>query len=397
MNFVHAMVAAVEHHRAVFQFDRFALVEPVLRFGADFPGLSVVVAVDDMAVVGLRPARRQRLVVARYDQAAFVLAALELNARAGACGVPAPVLQLYRSGDFLRRAPGLSVVVGVGDKDATRILPVAGPDLSLVNLGTVPSVQAPDPAGRLIHDGAGVARHVTLFVEDDDLVSPGLAAIFTAADDAVDVGRVPTAVASCLCECQYRAFLCYHQRGNTVGVRPWGAAPVEGLPFRQENHLAVGLDTVVVDFHCRPPRSQSRHHAELVRLAGFERIDRRGCGKLVDRCDLLAIDGPRERAVVDHEVDVKRLARHDVIRGIGEDFRLFAEGWPLRGDLAEPPVEHEPMPINGHAGARSVDFVDRHSCVDASVRTGEARSGIHELVHAIHDERLVVLTIAFAY
>ena len=179
-------------------------------------------------------------------------------------------------------------------------------------------------------------------------------------------------------------------------MRPWGPAPVEGLPFRQEDHLAVGLDLVVVDFHCRPPRSQSRHHAELVRLAGFGRIGRRRCGKLVDRCDPLAIDGPRERAVVDDEVDVKRLARHDVIRGIGEDFRLFAEDGPFPGDLAEPPVEHEPMPIHGHAGTRSFEFVDRHSCVDASVRTGDPRPGIHELVHAIHDERLVVLPVAFA-
>ena len=88
---VDTVVATVQHEVTVFKFNGLALVEPVTCLGADMPGLAVIVTVQDVAVVGLRAAFGQGLVIARDDETPPVRAALQLDASARAGCVPTPV------------------------------------------------------------------------------------------------------------------------------------------------------------------------------------------------------------------------------------------------------------------------------------------------------------------
>ena len=59
MELVDAVIAAVEHDITVLKFNGLTLVEPVPRLGTDMPSLAVVVAIQNMTVVGLRSSLRQ--------------------------------------------------------------------------------------------------------------------------------------------------------------------------------------------------------------------------------------------------------------------------------------------------------------------------------------------------
>ena len=59
MELVDAVIAAVEHDIAILKFNSLTLVEPVPRLGTDMPSLAVVVAIQNMTVVGLRSSLRQ--------------------------------------------------------------------------------------------------------------------------------------------------------------------------------------------------------------------------------------------------------------------------------------------------------------------------------------------------
>ena len=55
---VDPVIAAVQHDVTVLKFNRLALVEPVIRLGADMPGRAMVVTVQYMTVVRLRASLR---------------------------------------------------------------------------------------------------------------------------------------------------------------------------------------------------------------------------------------------------------------------------------------------------------------------------------------------------
>jgi hypothetical protein len=52
---VDTVISAVQHDVTVLKFNGFAFVEPVIRLGTDFPGPAMIVTIQDMTVVGLRP------------------------------------------------------------------------------------------------------------------------------------------------------------------------------------------------------------------------------------------------------------------------------------------------------------------------------------------------------
>ena len=64
MELVDPVVAAIQHDVTVLQFNRLALIEPVIRLGTDFPGRAMIVTVEDMTVVSLRATLRNCRVAA---------------------------------------------------------------------------------------------------------------------------------------------------------------------------------------------------------------------------------------------------------------------------------------------------------------------------------------------
>ena len=55
MELVDPVIAAVQHDVPVLKFNGLAFVEPVICLGTDFPGPAMIVTIQDMTVVGLRP------------------------------------------------------------------------------------------------------------------------------------------------------------------------------------------------------------------------------------------------------------------------------------------------------------------------------------------------------
>src|SRR5690606_30527706 len=95
--------------RAVFEFDHGGLVGVAFVNAADLPGGAVVVAVNDVrlprgGVVGVR-------VIAGDHEAAVA----ELDAVAGASGVPSPTISADVRGDVFGSGPGCAVVGASGD------------------------------------------------------------------------------------------------------------------------------------------------------------------------------------------------------------------------------------------------------------------------------------------
>ena len=117
MELVDTMVSTVEHDVTVFKLNGLTLVEPVPCLGTDMPGLTVIISVQNMTVVGLRSPVRQRFVIAGNDQPSFVLAALQLDSGAGSGCVPTPVLLFSGRGDVFCLGPGLAIVIRAGDEN----------------------------------------------------------------------------------------------------------------------------------------------------------------------------------------------------------------------------------------------------------------------------------------
>src|SRR5262249_24946927 len=173
----------VQQEGAISQLDHLGLVAVRPNDATQFPGLAVIVAVDD---VGLEGVAVGDLVVAGDDEAA----ALELNADAWSGGVPGPVRLLDVFGDLDRLRPGDAVVSALRDPDGTCALALALDDLGLGVLAEVVRQQQPDGAGALIDDGTRVAAGVVAVIPDDLCRRPGLAAVGTAAEQQVDVAGV---------------------------------------------------------------------------------------------------------------------------------------------------------------------------------------------------------------
>ena len=61
MELVDPVVATVQHDVTVLKLNGLAFVEPVIRLGADVPGLAMIVTIQDMTVVNLRPPSGRRV------------------------------------------------------------------------------------------------------------------------------------------------------------------------------------------------------------------------------------------------------------------------------------------------------------------------------------------------
>src|SRR5436190_10992252 len=110
-----AIGAAVQHERALGQLDHGALVHAKIGGAAQLPGLAVVVGIDDVRAASLLPACLVVLItvdamVAGNHEASFGFAACELDAVAGASGVPVPIGFLDVGGDVARLRPGTAIV-----------------------------------------------------------------------------------------------------------------------------------------------------------------------------------------------------------------------------------------------------------------------------------------------
>ena len=61
MELVDTVIAAVQHDVPLLKLNGFAFIEPVIRLGPDFPGPAMIVTIQDMTVVGLRPPSGKRV------------------------------------------------------------------------------------------------------------------------------------------------------------------------------------------------------------------------------------------------------------------------------------------------------------------------------------------------
>ena len=193
---------ADEEHGTIAELRALRLTDVRMQRAAGLPGLAAVIAVDNTRSPG-------SAVVHWNDQPAGVRAAHQREARAGTWNnEPAAILDLPTEelGHSLRFAPGPAIVVTIGDILTRGVaVPAAHED--------------PGPAGTGVDHRAGVVDRMPTGIPDHDLRAPGLAAIFAATHNRIDVADVRPADAASLGKSEDRSLLRDRQGGNAIADR----------------------------------------------------------------------------------------------------------------------------------------------------------------------------------
>ena len=248
------LVAAVEVEPAVRGLHRGRSVGPPIAAAADVPARPVIVAVDDVRVVGIAGpvAELHDPVVAGDHQPP----AAQLDAVPRSGGVPRPLRQLHLPGDLARRAPGRSVIIAAGHPHGPGR--DAGRDLGLVSVHPVAAEQQPDGTGLAILHRGGIAAHPALLGGHHLNLPEAAAPVVAAAQKQVDLVGVATGELARLVEGQDGAPVGGDQRRNPALVVTLVPGPIEKEFLEQHPYPLLTRSHSTMRQRCssRLPRSE---------------------------------------------------------------------------------------------------------------------------------------------
>jgi hypothetical protein len=227
---VAVVIAHVEHKPSVGELGHFAFVDLVLgRDAPKFPAFAVIVGVDDVGIVVLCGGFD---VVAGDHEPVGVGAVQELDARAGAGGVPGPIRTFRGCRDLIGLGPRPALIGGVGDEYAARILAASLDDQPFTVFAEIPRHEQPNRIRHAIIHRAGITARVFAVAPHNLLGTPGFAVVFRASHEHVDAPRVALSAHAPFAKREDAAGAGGEEGGNTVGVVAALTADEEGRLLR---------------------------------------------------------------------------------------------------------------------------------------------------------------------